>query len=485
MKKQLDSLVAGLTPSGKTLPDIEVLGVATHTDNVRPGYLFIAIPGARADGHDYVHTAIDRGAVAVITSGRDLGELPVPQIKVANPRRAASLIAAEFFDHPSRKMTVIGITGTNGKTTTASLISSILQAAGHKTAQLGTLGLIAEDFPRQNTLTTMEPVALQETFARLVQHGFTHLVMEVSSHALQQYRVADVDFNLAIYTNLTPEHLDYHHTMEEYFHAKARLFKMLSITATAVVNTDDRYGEAIKSESTAPVVTTSLSSEADVHFTRIDSTIEGIKGEIRVGEHRYQMESSLIGSFNLENILSAVAAAHILGIPPAAIETGVKSCAVVPGRMEIITTPSGNKVIVDYAHTPDAYEKVLSTVRDLAPDGSRITVVFGAGGDRDASKRPLMASIAESYATRCFVAPDNPRFEDPAQINADVVKGFTRDCYTIFEDRGQALRKALTEMGPDDIVVVLGKGRENYQDIRGEKIPYSDFEIIEEFCRAH
>ncbi|NOZ04077.1 MAG: UDP-N-acetylmuramoyl-L-alanyl-D-glutamate--2,6-diaminopimelate ligase [FCB group bacterium] len=485
MKKPLNRLVAGLTPSSKTLPAIEVLGVTSHTDDVRPGYLFIAIPGTRADGHNYIPTAIDRGAVAVITNGRDLGDLPVPQIKVANPRRAASLIAAEFFDHPSRKMTVIGVTGTNGKTTTASLIFSILKTAGLKTAQMGTLGLIAEDFPRQKTLTTMEPVALQETFHRLVRHGFTHLVMEVSSHALQQYRVADVDFNLAIYTNLTPEHLDYHHTMEEYFHAKAKLFKMLSITATAVVNVDDRYGEAIKSESTAPVVTTSIASEADVHFTRIDSTLDGIKGEIRAGEHRYQIESSLIGSFNLENILSGVAAAHILGLPPTAIETGIKACTVVPGRMEIITTPSGNKVIVDYAHTPDAYEKVLSTIRKLAPEGCQITVVFGAGGDRDASKRPLMAAIAESYATRCFVAPDNPRFEDPAQINAEVVKGFTRDCYTIFEDRGQALRKALNEMNPGDIVVVLGKGRENYQEIRGERIPYSDFEIIEEFCRAH
>jgi UDP-N-acetylmuramoyl-L-alanyl-D-glutamate--2,6-diaminopimelate ligase len=485
MKVPLDKLVAGLIPAGVDLPATPITGIATHAERVRPGDLFVAIPGTRVDGHEFIPAAIRNGAVAIITNGRDLGTPPVPQIRVANPRRAASVVAAEFYHHPSRQMTLIGITGTNGKTTTASLTAAILKAAGHPTAQMGTLGLIAEGFPQEKSLTTPDPIELHRTLYHLHRRGFTHVVMEVSSHALHQFRVADVDFNIAVFTNLTPEHLDYHGTMEEYYHAKARLFKTLPITATAVVNIDDPYGVKIRAESTVPVVTTALKDEGDVHYLTVKTSLEGIHGHIQAGEHRYRVASPLIGGFNRENILAAVAAAHVLRVPVEAIEAGLRNCTVVPGRMEVLTAPNQGKIVVDYAHTPDAYQKVLATIKEILPEGGTMTVVFGAGGDRDRTKRPVMAQLVETYADRCFVTPDNPRFEDLDTINADLLQGFSRPCYTLFDDRGEALQQALQELGPRDVLVVLGKGRETYQDVRGEKIYYSDIAIIEDFCRAN
>ena len=268
--------------------------------------------------------------------------------------------------------------------------------------------------------------------------------------------------------------------MEEYYHAKAKLFKMLPITATAVINNDDIYGEKIISESSTPILTTSISTKENVHYSSFESTLNGITGDIKAGDHSYKIQSSLIGSFNLENILTAVGIAHAMGIPPHFVTKGIDSCKFIPGRMEMFKIPSGGTVIIDYAHTPDAYEKVLGTICKMS--SGKMTVIFGAGGDRDVSKRPTMAAIAEKFAEQCFITPDNPRFDNPQAIQADIVKGFTRKCYTVFSDREKAIRAALTDLKKNDILAVLGKGRENYQEIRGEKIPYSDVKIIQEFC---
>ena len=244
MNRTLDQLVKGIIPESE-VPTVPIRGITTHSARVNPGHLYIAIHGTNLDGHDFIPQAIDNGAAAIITNGRDVGQLPVPQIKVSNPRRAASFTAAEYYGHPSKEMTVVGITGTNGKTTTTGLVSAMLKAAGEKVAQIGTLGIVAEGYPQEKTLTTPDPIALHKGLFDLRQDGFTHIVMEASSHAIEQSRVADVDFNYTVFTNLSPEHLDYHGTMANYFQAKLKLFTTLSPTAIAIVNIETEYGQTI------------------------------------------------------------------------------------------------------------------------------------------------------------------------------------------------------------------------------------------------
>jgi UDP-N-acetylmuramoyl-L-alanyl-D-glutamate--2,6-diaminopimelate ligase len=480
MKRNLQKLIANLLPDYSQIPPIPISGLCTGSKLANPGDLFVAIPGTQVDGHNFIDEAILNGAAAVITNGRELGTLSIPQIKVANPRRALSYVASAFFGHPSRDLTVIGITGTNGKTTTASIVTSILRNEGYKTAQMGTLGLLADGFPVNPHLTTEDPIVLHTRFAELLKQGYTHIVMEVSSHALHQHRVADVEFDYAVFTNLTPEHLDYHKTMEDYYHAKVKLFKGLSISATAIVNLDSPYGKNIRNDCSSPVLTTSLSSVEDVHFLEFTQDINGTRGKVLVGEQEYIINSNLTGRYNLENLLNSVALSYAMGFSRQSIENGITKCRTIPGRMEIFYLPDGRKAVIDYAHTPDAFVKVLSTIKDII-NGSKITVVFGAGGERDTSKRPVIASITEKFANRVFITPDNPRSEDVENINADLISGFTKKIYKIFESRATAIRHAVETMESDEIIVILGKGREDFQEIKGVKYPHSDVAIIEEF----
>jgi UDP-N-acetylmuramoyl-L-alanyl-D-glutamate--2,6-diaminopimelate ligase len=477
----LNELIKHIIPDHLQYPKIGINGISIDSRTVGDGDVFIAIPGTQIDGHDFIPKAIKNGAVAVITNGRDIGSLPVPQIKVGNPRRVASSIAAKYYNHPSKNIKVIGITGTNGKTTSASLIYSIFSTAGIKIAQMGTFGLIADGYETKKDLTTADPVTLQRRFSELLEDGFTHIVMEVSSHALDQYRVADVNFDMGVFTNLTQDHLDYHKTIDEYFHAKSKLFRMLPVSSTAIINIDDKYGKLLEKECAAPILTYSQEQNSDIRFEKLNITIEGISGIIKAGDKRYNINSSLFGKFNAENILSAVGVAHVANITQNDIEAGVTNCGNVPGRMDTFKTKSGGIVIIDYAHTPDAYDKVLSTVGEIKVPNSMVTVIFGAGGDRDQTKRPLMAQIAEKYSDRCFVVPDNPRFEDIKTINEQVANGFTNNNFEIFDERGIAVRKALNSLNENDILIILGKGREDYQEVRGEKIFYSDLKIVEEY----
>ena len=480
MSKSLFYLVEDFIEPETSFKDIDITGIKTDSNKIHPGDLFVAIPGMKYDGHDFIKDAISNGASAVITNGRDIDIEPIPQIKVANPRKAASIVSSKLFNSPSKDITVIGITGTNGKTTTAYLIANALNKAGYKTAQIGTTGVIAEGFDQKKTLTTPDAINLQELFFEFKNLGFTHAVMEVSSHALDQYRVANISFNYAVFTNLTPEHLDYHQSMEAYYQAKSRLFKMLTIEGVAVINSSDLNGERFAKETIATVLFFSRENGDTIHFSKANSTLEGVKGTIKAGDLSYDINSSLVGDFNKENILASVSVLHAMGLGSQAIADGINSCPSIPGRLEIFKLSNGAKVVIDYAHTPDAYEKVLGTLKELINKNNKIYAIFGAGGERDRNNRPEMAKIAEIFCHKCFITPDNPRNEDINEINKNIISGFTKNCYEIFYDRADALKRALKIAAKNDIVVILGKGREEYQEVKGEKLFHSDYKIINE-----
>ena len=478
---KLNSLVKNIVHGTNDLSDINIHKICTNSKNVGDGSLFIAIDGVVHDGHNYINEAIENGAAAVISNGKDIGKISVPNLKVSNTRLAASRVAAEFYNYPSKELKIIGITGTNGKTSTASLIYAILKQARFKAAQLGTLGVIADGFNTKKTLTTPDPITLHKILRDLSDNNFTHAVMEVSSHALDQYRVADIDFDISIFTNLSNEHLDYHNDIKTYFKTKSRLFRMMPITSTSIIHTDKEYGRKMKLESSAPVLSVSMNDEADIYFQNLNYSLAGINGVIKAGNKKIRFNSKLIGEFNAENIISAVSAGITLNINSQDIERAIENTNTIDGRMEIFKTRDEKIIVVDYAHTPDSYFKVLSTLKKLQNNQNKMHVLFGCGGNRDSKNRNQMGKIAADFSDKIWITPDNPRYENIEKINSEILEGIDKNKYNIFNDRKNGLEKAIAKINRDDILVIFGKGRENYQDINGIKIKYSDIEIIEKY----
>ena len=456
---------------------VEVRDLAYDTRSVTPGALFFCVRGLRSDGHDFASDAVGAGARALVVE-RAL-PLDVPQLLVADSRAAMPVVAAEFFGHPTRELAVAGVTGTNGKTTTAFLIHSILEAAGRRPGLLGTLEARVGGVRRTVVRTTPEAIDLQRTFREMLAAGDRSCALEASSHASALHRLDRVRFAALVFTNLTQDHLDFHGTIDAYFEAKRRLF-VDGERPPAALNIDDPYGRRLTDDLRAlghePVVTFGLSRRAEVRPEAVELTPAGL----RVAVGGTEIRSSLRGEFNVSNVLAAVAAARLLHVSDDALVRGVESLEGVPGRFEAVDEGQPFVVLVDYAHTPDSLANVLRAARGLA--GGRVLCVFGCGGDRDRAKRPLMGRIAGDLADVALVTSDNPRGEDPLAIIDEVLAGTDQDV-EVEPDRRAAIVRAVELAQPDDVLVIAGKGHEQGQETAGRTLPFDDREVAREALR--
>jgi UDP-N-acetylmuramoyl-L-alanyl-D-glutamate--2,6-diaminopimelate ligase len=445
------------------------------------GSVFVALRGLKADGAVFARQAAARGAVLVIAETPRPADDKTPWLVVSDARLALALLADAFYDHPSQRMRVIGVTGTNGKTTTSYLLASILDAAALKAGLLGTVSYRLGAEEREASRTTPEAPDVQSFLREMLDEACGACVMEVSSHALALRRVDGMQFAAGVFTNLTRDHLDFHGSMESYFVAKRRLFEMLPPAAPAVVNLDDPRGAALVDVPGTPV-TYAIGKAADVTPGPLSYSLQGLEFDVRTPQGVVHVKSSLVGKPNVYNILAAVGVTAAMGIPLDAIEKGLARLQGVPGRFEVVSRPKDDiTVVVDYAHTDDALRNLLETARPIAT--RRLITVFGAGGDRDRTKRPLMGMVAARLSDVVFITSDNPRGEDPAQIIEEVMRGAEPEArqsnakaVTVI-DRGDAIRQAVAEARAGDVVLIAGKGHEKYQVIGGTTFPFDDVAV--------
>ncbi len=465
---------------------LEIRGVTHDSRKVEKGFLFVAIPGYEIDGHQFISQAIQKGAVAVVVSQSPQKDIKIPQLVVENSRKALAHIASRFFKNPSHQMRIVGITGTNGKTTVTYLLESIFKAAGRNPGVIGTINARFGGKIFQADNTTPESVDLQALMAQMLESGVTDVIMEVSSHALSLERIYEIEFDAAIFTNLSQDHLDYHKTMEDYFGAKKRLFSEYLPQSGkkgkfAVINMEDGFGEKILSDAGVRCVRAGLTGPYEIFCSSFQLSENGIQAEIRIGSESLLIRSPLLGRFNLENILVAVGLAHGLKVSTEAIQKGIENLACVPGRFEKIPNNRGVLVFVDFAHTPEALARVGEHLRKLAR--GRVITVFGCGGDRDRTKRPLMGREAGLFSDIVIVTSDNPRTEDPQSIINQITPGleeigFSQNKIMTIADREKALQKAVEMLQRGDLLLVAGKGHEDYQIVGKKKTHFSDQEIL-------
>jgi UDP-N-acetylmuramoyl-L-alanyl-D-glutamate--2,6-diaminopimelate ligase len=474
---------ANLQPLEHDALDLEVNRVCTNSHICQPGDLFIGMPGTRVDGGEFWSSALSQGAIAAIITPTAAQKQPPTQdvcvIQTADLVATCSAIASAFHDYPSRKLGMVGVTGTNGKTTTSHLIEYFLLQAQQPTAMLGTLYTRWQGYSLTASHTTPFAVELQSQLAAAVKAGNKYAVMEVSSHALDQGRVKGCGFEVGVFTNLTQDHLDYHQDMEDYFQAKSLLFTPEYLLGRGIINLDDAYGQRLIAQLDAERVWTySVNDQAaDLYTSNLDYQPTGVKGILHTPQGEVAFNSPLVGQFNLANLLAAVGAALHLGIDLQLIADSLPNFAGVPGRMERVSSDSNQdiNVIVDYAHTPDSLENLLKAARPFIT--GKMICVFGCGGDRDRTKRPLMGKIAAQLADIAVVTSDNPRTENPEQILQDVVAGIP-DTVTplVIGDRAKAIATAIQNAQPGDGVLIAGKGHEDYQILGTEKIHFDDRE---------
>ncbi|MDL2217856.1 UDP-N-acetylmuramoyl-L-alanyl-D-glutamate--2,6-diaminopimelate ligase [Christensenellaceae bacterium OttesenSCG-928-M15] len=454
--------------------DLSIASIEYDSRKAKPGCLFSCIVGTFSDGHDYAAQAVKNGAAALLVER----EMPfdVPQVIVSNTRIAMAEMAAEFYDHPERGMRFVGITGTNGKTTSTYMLKAIAERAGKSVGLIGTIRNMINDKMVEAEHTTPESVDLYKLLREMNDAGVELVVMEVSSHSLDQHRVHGLTFDVAEFTNLTQDHLDYHKTFENYLAAKKKLF---THCRHAVINVDDPYANAIMEGLTMPVTTFGIRERADIYATDIDITTRGVLFDLGFSGGVTRINIPIPGLFSVFNAIGAVAVALALRIPMEHIKSGLEDMQSVSGRLEPLNTGGREfSVFVDYAHTPDALENVLKTVKGFAK--GRIITVFGCGGDRDRAKRPIMGEVAGRYSDQLVVTSDNPRTEDPYEILEAIEEGVKKSgcAFITIEQRKEAIRHALRIAKENDVIVIAGKGHENYQEINGVKHHFDDKETV-------
>ena len=486
---QLADLIQGLSAKSIVgLIDREITGVRYDSRRVTPGDLFVAVRGASFDGHSFIEQAVDKGAVAVV------GEQPIlskraTAIVVPDSREALAQLAATYFGHPSRKLKMIGVTGTNGKSTTTFLIKHLLERAGQSTGLIGTVQYEIGERRLPAARTTPESLDLQELLSQCVEAGCRNVVVEVSSHALSQGRANGIEFQVGAFTNLTRDHLDFHRGMKDYFEAKARLFEGLRRSGSkdrkAVINVDDPYGQQLVARfgRDLQIITYGMGARADFRASDFKVEMNGTSYRLDAKDKSYLVRLPLIGRFNIYNSLAALAAANAVGLDVRSAVLSLAKAPQISGRLEAVPAKRKFQVFVDYAHTDDALLNVVKTCRDLNPN--RLILVFGCGGNRDRTKRPLMGAVADEYADYSFITSDNPRKEDPEAIVRDVEAGFKHKNYEKIIDRKQAIARAIEMAQPRDIVLIAGKGHEKYQEFSDHTVPFDDVEIAGRVLEEH
>ena len=458
-------------------PETPISGVSYDSRRAVPADLFFCVPGTTTDGHRFAADAVAAGAAALCVER--ILEIDVPQLLVSDVRRAMARLSAAFFGSPSESLVVLGVTGTNGKTTTAFLLESILRADGHKTGLIGTIETRVGDRVKPGVRTTPESLDLQRLLAEMVTEGVTAAAMEVTSHALVLDRVEAVHLRAAGFTNLSQDHLDFHSGMEDYFQAKASLFTSRR-TDRGAVNVDDEHGRRLLASADIPMLAFGVSTDAQVRAEEISFAPTGSRFKVRTPKGDMDVETNLIGGFNVSNCLAATAIALQAGVGLDAIEHGLRSLAAVPGRFEVVDSGQPFSVVVDYAHTPDSLDNVLRAARSATREG-RVLCVFGCGGDRDRGKRPLMGAVAAQLADVVVVTSDNPRSEDPHSILDQILEGVVAHRAegpdVVTADRAEAIKEALSAARPGDVVVIAGKGHETGQQFADHTIPFDDRDV--------
>jgi len=458
--------------------NLEIGRLSYDSRRVEPGDLFIAVAGREADGHNHLDEALGAGAIAAVVEYTV--DVELPQVVVPDTRQGLGMLASAFFDNPSDRLFMAGITGTNGKTTTAHLIRYLLKSQKMSTGLIGTIKYMVGDEVRDAPFTTPESLDIQYHLTDMIAAGDSAAVMEVSSHALALGRIEGTAFDLAAFTNLGRDHLDFHETMDDYLAAKKTLFTRYRKTgAPAVMNIDDPAGSRLAQEIDGPVVTVGISRDAEITATQIELGPRGLRFVLGYGGERAQVESPLLGAFNVQNLLVAAAVGFTLDLPVSETAGALSEVGAIEGRMERLEGPQNVEVVLDYAHKPEALRAALQACRDIV--GGKVIVVFGCGGDRDRGKRPLMGRIAALGADMVIVTSDNPRTENPDLIIDEITAGIPEDVsYRVEPDRRVAISLALSEVASGDLILIAGKGHEQYQIIGSDRIPFDEREVIAE-----
>ena len=475
--KYLPQIVHNLIPLKESVPDTRIYGLTMNSNDVNEGDIFIAIDGKKADGHDFIHQAVDRGASAIISNGRDVGNLPVPQIKVANPRRAASIVASEFYGHPSKHLTVIGITGTNGKTSSTFITREIWSKCNLKSASIGTFGLIKDKYKKKLGLTTEDSIEIHKILSNLYKKKINHVCLEASSHGLNQFRLDGVKLDIAAITNISQDHFDYHKNYNNYFNSKMRLFlNVLKKNGTAIINSDLNQTKRILSLCKKKKIKTFTYGykSKDLRLINIEEKNNYQNVLIKLKNKKYNYLLKMPGSFQVYNSLCAILIAYFSGIKIMNIIKVIENISQIPGRLEKINIPikmekKNISIFIDYAHTPDALEKALYL---LKKNSNKLSVVFGCGGNRDKEKRSIMGKIADKLADKVYITDDNPRNESAKLIRKEIIS----NCKKAIEIKSRylAIKKAIKNCEDGENLLIAGKGHEDYQVIGKKIYKFSD-----------